>query len=73
MALLQAYSMRHYTGCGLGYGFLERHFWFTTPTIEAFAGAGWAVCVKAGAGAALCRVGVCVAVLVWTGAAFALR
>jgi hypothetical protein len=71
-AFSQAYSMRHYTGCGFGYGFLERHFWLTTPTIEAFAGAGWVACLKAGAGVALCRVGVCVAVLMWVISAFSL-
>ena len=68
-AISQAYSLRHYSGCGFGYGFLERHFWFTMPVMESFAGAGWFGCVKAGAGAIICRVGVCVAVLMWVGSA----
>jgi hypothetical protein len=71
-AFSQAYSLRHYTGCGFGYGFLGGHFWFTTPLMEAFAGTGWVACLKFGAGAAICRVGVCVAVIVWAGSAITL-
>jgi hypothetical protein len=71
-AFSQAYSMHHYAGCGFGYGFLERNFWFTTPVLEAFAGGGWVACLRAGAGAAICRVGVCVATLMWVAAAVTL-
>jgi hypothetical protein len=66
-AFSQAYSMRHYSGCGFGYGVLERHLWVTTPLTEAFAGAGCIGCAKLGAGVSLCRVGLSVAVLMWLG------
>jgi hypothetical protein len=71
-AFSQAYSMRHYSGCGFGYGFLEQHFWVTDPLLEAFAGAGWVGCAKVGAGVGLCRVGVAVAALVWLGSWFSI-
>jgi hypothetical protein len=66
-AFSQAYTIRYYSGCGFGYGVLERYFWSFDPLLEAFAIAGWVLCAKAGAGSALCRVGVGVAALVWIG------
>jgi hypothetical protein len=70
-AINSAYWLTHsvWWMCGLQAGWYFQTFW-DGPMFESFAIAGWALCLKAGAGAGLARVGVAVGGICWIGSWF---
>src|SRR4051812_41976465 len=71
-SLLSAHSMRYPVGRDC-FGSNESVFWMYDPLLALIAGWCLVLCARAGAGFRLCRVGLLVAALMWSGSLILIR